>query len=539
MTALDNDRFDVVLLDLNLPDGRGAECVEKIQEASALVPIVVLSGQGDEDYAVEILNRGVQDYLVKWEGDGRAILRAIRYAIERKRAEVRLNFLARHDALTGIPNRQYLRDQLSHATTRALRGHRTMALLLLDLDRFKTVNETLGHEAGDMLLRAVVQRLTGSVREGDLIARLGGDEFAVLLEDIEGPLEVEAVASNIGAAFQEPFDVGGRQVSVTASVGITVCPVDGTEPVALLNNADIAMYQAKDRGRNTFKFFTPSMHEEILSHHRFETDLKDAIARGQFELLYQPQSVSPTTVSTSWRRCCIGTTPSAGAWARASSSRWPRKPATSFRSAFGFSRRCAGSSSAGKAPACRCRAWRSTSPPLTSTSPTSMTRFARCCSPIPSIPALIELELTERCLMQDTDGTRECLRALKSIGVRLAIDEFGAGYSCLKYLRQFPLDVLKIDRSFVSDLDTNRDAQVICSAILSIAHRLSLDAVADGIESEQQVSFLTRNDCQYGQGSYFSAPIEADKIGAMMVESGGQATRRRRVTSRRIAAKAG
>src|SRR5688572_16634104 len=289
VTALDTDRFDVVLLDLNLPDGRGAECVEKIQEADALVPIVVLSGHGDEDYAVEILNKGVQDYLVKWEGDGRTILRAIRYAVERKRAEVRLNYLARYDSLTRIPNRQYLCDQLGQATTRALRRGSTMALLLLDLDRFKMVNETLGHEAGDVLLREVVQRLTGSIREGDVLARLGGDEFAVLLEDIEGPLEVETVARSIGRSFQEPFQVAGRQVSVTASVGITVCPTDGTDPVALLNNAGIAMYQAKEQGRNTVKFFTPSMHEDILSYHRLETDLKDAIAREQFELLYQPQ----------------------------------------------------------------------------------------------------------------------------------------------------------------------------------------------------------------------------------------------------------
>src|SRR5688572_28703429 len=289
VTALDNGDFDVVLLDLNLPDGRGAECVEKIQEASALVPIVVLSGQGDEDYAVEILNRGVQDYLVKWEGDGRTILRAIRYAVERKRAEVRLNYLARYDSLTRIPNRQYLCDQLGQATTRALRRSTTMALLSLDLDRFKMVNETLGHEAGDVLLREVVQRLTGSVREGDVLARLGGDEFAVLLEDVDGPLEVETLARNIGSSFQEPFQVAGRQVSVTASVGITVCPTDGTDPVALLNNAGIAMYQAKEQGRNTVKFFTPSMHEDILSYHRLETDLKDAIAREQFELLYQPQ----------------------------------------------------------------------------------------------------------------------------------------------------------------------------------------------------------------------------------------------------------
>ena len=539
VNALDNDRFDVVLLDLNLPDGRGADCVAKIQEANSLVPIVVLSGQGDEDYAVEILNRGVQDYLVKWEGDGRAILRAIRYAIERKRAEVRVNFLARHDALTGIPNRQYLRDQLSQATSRALRGQRTMALLLLDLDRFKTVNETLGHEAGDMLLRAVVQRLTGSVREGDLIARLGGDEFAVLLEDIEGPLEIETVASNIVAAFQEPFDVGGRQVSVTASVGITVCPTDGKEPVALLNNADIAMYQAKDRGRNTFKFFTPTMHEEILSHHRFETDLKDAVARGQFQLLYQPQvrladhKIDVVESVLHWNH------PERG-----------RMGPGEFMSVADETGHVIPIGLWVIEEVCRqLKRWESAGVPLP--------RVAINIAPVhfhqPDFhdalrtmlqshsvdPALIELELAESSLIQDPDGTRECLKALKSIGVRLAIDEFGAGYSCLKYLRQFPMDVLKIDRSFVSDVDTNRDAQVLCSAILSIAHRLSLDAVADGIESEGQVAFLTRNDCQYGQGSYFSAPIDADQTAALMAKSGGQATRRRRVTSRRTAAKAG
>jgi diguanylate cyclase (GGDEF)-like protein len=539
VNALDNDRFDVVLLDLNLPDGRGADCVAKIQEANSLVPIVVLSGQGDEDYAVEILNRGVQDYLVKWEGDGRAILRAIRYAIERKRAEVRVNFLARHDALTGIPNRQYLRDQLSQATSRALRGQRTMALLLLDLDRFKTVNETLGHEAGDMLLRSVVQRLTGSVREGDLIARLGGDEFAVLLEDIQGPLEIETVASNIVAAFQEPFDVGGRQVSVTASVGITVCPADGKEPVALLNNADIAMYQAKDRGRNTFKFFTPTMHEEILSHHRFETDLKDAVARGQFQLLYQPQvrladhKIDVVESVLHWNH------PERG-----------RMGPGEFMSVADETGHVIPIGLWVIEEVCRqLKRWESAGVPLP--------RVAINVAPVhfhqPDFhdalrtmlqshsvdPALIELELAESSLIQDPDGTRECLKALKSIGVRLAIDEFGAGYSCLKYLRQFPMDVLKIDRSFVSDVDTNRDAQVLCSAILSIAHRLSLDAVADGIGSEGQVSFLTRNDCQYGQGSYFSAPIDADQTAALMAKSGGQATRRRRVTSRRIAAKAG
>jgi diguanylate cyclase (GGDEF)-like protein len=539
VTALDTDPFDVVLLDLNLPDGRGAECVEKIQEADAVVPIVVLSGHGDEDYAVEILNRGVQDYLIKWEGDGRTILRAIRYAIERKRAELRLNYLARYDSLTRIPNRQYLCDQLGQATTRALRRGTTMALLSLDLDRFKMVNETLGHEAGDVLLREVVQRLTASVREGDVLARLGGDEFAVLLEEVEGPLEVEAVARKIGSSFQQPFQVAGRQVSVTASVGITVCPADGTDPVALLNNAGIAMYRAKEQGRNTAKFFAPSMHEEILSYHRLETDLKEAIEREQFELLYQPQlrladqRVDAVEALLRWKH------PERG-----------RLNPGDFISVAEESGHIVPLGLWVIEEVCRqLKRWEGAGVPLPRVAiNVSATQFrqpdfhdlVRGALQSHSVdPALIELELTEHSLMEDTEGTRECLRALKKIGVRLAIDDFGAGYSCLAYLRQFPLDVLKIDRSFVSDLETSLDAQAICSAILSIAHRLSLDAVAEGIESERQLAFLTRNDCLYGQGFYFSVPVEADKIAAMMVQSGAQATRRRRVTSKRVVAKAG
>jgi len=539
VTALDTDRFDVVLLDLNLPDGRGAECVQKIQEAAPIVPIVVLSGHGDEDYAVEILNRGVQDYLVKWEGDGRTILRAIRYAIERKRAEVKLNYLARYDSLTNIPNRQYLRDQLGQATTRAVRRGRTMALLVLDLDRFKMVNETLGHEAGDALLREVVQRLASSIRDGDELARLGGDEFAVLLEDVEGPLEVEAVARSVAGSFQEAFSVGGRQVSVTASIGVTVCPADGTDPVALLNNADIAMYRAKEQGRNTVKFFAPSMHEEILSYHRLETDLKEAIAREQFELLYQPQlrladhRIDAVEALLRWRH------PERGRLSPSEFLSVAEETGQIIPLGFWVIEEV-----------CRqLKRWESAGVPV----PRVAINVAAAQFRQPGFhdavrgaleshsvdPGLIELELTEHSLMVDTAGTRDCLRALKNIGVRLAIDDFGAGYSCLSYLRQFPLDVLKIDRSFVSDLETSIDAQVICSAILSIAHALSLDAVAEGIESEQQLAFLTRNDCLYGQGFFFSQPIEADKIGALMVQSGGQVTRRRRVTSRRAAVKTG
>jgi diguanylate cyclase (GGDEF)-like protein len=539
VTALRSNRFDVVLLDLHLPDASGVECVDRLLHADALVPIVVLSGQGDEDYAVEILNRGVQDYRVKWEGDGRIILRAIRYAIERKRAEVKLNYLARYDSLTGIPNRQYLREQLDRTTARADRAHQKLALLLLDLDRFKMVNDTLGHEQGDELLRAVVQRLRSSIREGDLLARLGGDEFAVLLENVEGPLELEAIAGGIIARFQEPFHLAGRQVSVTASVGITLYPVDNADPVTLLNNADIAMYQAKEQGRNTFKFFTPSMHEQILSYHRLQTDLKAALAEQQFELLYQPQfgladhRIHAVEALLRWNHPTRGQVRPDEFITVAEDS--------GFIIPVGLwivEQVCE-----------QLKRWGSMGIPV----PRVAINVAAVHFRQPGFhdairnifdrhgidPDLIELELTERSLMEDTQVTQDCLYALKDIGVRLAIDDFGTGYSCLSYLRRFPLDVLKIDRSFVSDLDTSEDAQAICGAILSIAHRLSLDAVAEGIESEQQLAFLTKHGCHFGQGYYFSRPVDARAIAAMMADRGAQTARLRRVERQLIAATAG
>ena len=538
VSALDNQRFDVVLLDLNLPDGRGVECVEKIQKADELVPIVVLSGHADEDFAVEILNRGVQDYLVKWEGDGRIILRAIRYAIERKRAEIKVNYLARLDWLTCIPNRQYLRDELVHATTRAMRGRRTMALLLLDLDGFKSVNETLGRGAGDALLREVVQRLKDCIRAGDLLARVGSDEFAALLEDVDGPLEAEAVARKIGQAFQEPFRIGGQQVSITASVGITICPVDGTDAPTLLNRAESAMHQAKEQGSNTLKFSTASIHEEILSYRRIESDLEVAIEQEQFELLYQPQlrladhRIEAVEALLRWKH------PERG-----------RVSPSEFISAAEESGHVIPLGLWAMEEACRqIQRWESAGVPVprvTINVAAAQLRQPGFHDAVRGVlqshsidPGLIELEFSERSLLDDTDTTAECLYALKNVGVRLAIDDFGAGLSRLSDLRRLPIDALKIDHSFVSAVDTSEDAQIICSGILSFAHCLFLNAVAKGIESAQHETFLTRHHCLYGQGDYYSAPIEPDQISQMLVERGGQATRRRRVTRKRTAMKA-
>jgi diguanylate cyclase (GGDEF)-like protein len=537
VTALEKERFDVVLLDLNLPDGRGVECVERLREADDLIPIVVLSGQGDEDFAVEILNHGVQDYLVKWEGDGRIISRSIRYAIERKRAEIKLNYLARLDSLTNLPNRFYVRDKLAHVARRASRRRATMSLLLLDLDGFKGVNEAQGHATGDALLRAVAERLKAAVPEGDLVARLGGDEFAVLLEDVDSAREVEALARKIVGAFKEPFPVGGRQLSITASVGITVCPPDSVD--ALLSNAESALNQAKQQGKNTFKFSTPGMHEAILSSYRLEANLKAAVKNGQFVLLYQPQvrladhRIEAVEALLHWKH------PERGLLGP-----------DEFMSVAEESGCIVPMGMWAIEEVCRqLKSWESAGVPVPRVGiniSAAQFRQAGFHDALRNVlqshsvdPELIELEFTERALMDDVAGTRERLWVLRDIGVRLAIDDFSARELCLGDLRQFPLDVLKVGPSFVSDLDTSKDAQAVCGAIVAIAHGFLLEAVANGVTSAQQEAFLTKHHCLYGQGEYYGAPIEPEQIGVKMAESGGQVTRRRRVPRKRAAMKVG
>lgn len=539
VAILEDERFDVVLLDLNLPDGRGAECVEKIHKGDELVPIVVLSGHDDEDFAVEILNQGVQDYLVKGEGDGRIILRAIRYAIERKRAENKVNYLARLDWLTLIPNEQYLRDELLHATTRAMRGRRTLALLLLDVDRFEAVAATLGPNGGDELLRAVAQRLKETIRDGDVLARVHGERFAVLVEDVEGPREIETIARNIGASFQKPFDVGGRQVSVTASVGIAIFPHDSTDTEALLANAEGALREAQGQGPSTFKFFSTSIHEEVLAHRRLEHELQAAIGLGQFELHYQPQvrladdRIEAVEALLRWNH--------------------PQRGRLTPEQFIGVAEKGGHMVPVGRwviEEVCRqLGRWKSAGvmlPRVAINISAAQLRQPGFPDDVGSLlqthavdPSLIELELTERTLMEDSAGVMELLYALKDLGLRLAIDGFGAGGSRLNHLQRFPLDVLKIDRSLIAEVDTNIEAQIICGIVLTIAHRLSLDAVAMGVESEKQETFLARQDCLYGQGNHLGAPVEADRVAALMVERGIQSQRKVRRTMRRRKAATG
>jgi diguanylate cyclase (GGDEF)-like protein len=510
--------FDVVLLDLHLPDGSGLQCVDVIQSVSDTIPIVVLSGQDDEEFAVSILNKGVQDYLVKWEGQGRTILRSVRYAIERKRSELRMNFLAQYDPLTGIPNRHSFHEQLSRAMARARREARTITLVFLDLDEFKGVNDTLGHDAGDQLLKEVAERLRRAVRAGDVVARLGGDEFGVLLEGLAGSREVEAVAAGLLKVVAEPYHILDRQLAVTTSIGIAMFPSDTTDVPMLLKNADIAMYQAKESGRNNFKFFTSRMHDDLMQYHELERELRDALGRNEFRLVYQPKVNLLTRRLQGLEALLRWTSPTRGEVGPATFI--PVAEESGHIVPIGYwvvSEVCR-----------RLKAWELQGLPLI---PVSLNVSARQFQ-LPDFhlrlvemirrhevdPALIEIEITEGLMMEDTDAAGRSLAYLKDAGVRISVDDFGTGYSCLSYLHRFPIDVLKIDRSFVKEIGYGVDNECITEAIISLARSLRLEVVAEGVETSEQLEFLLAHGCHVAQGFFFGKPMEPRFIEPLLVD---------------------
>jgi len=510
--------FDVVLLDLHLPDASGLECVDAIKALDERVAIVVLSGQDDEEFAVSILNKGVQDYLVKWEGQGRTILRSIRYAIERKRAELRLNYLAQFDPLTKAGNRQYFHDQLHRATARARREARRVALFFLDIDQFKVINDTLGHHAGDQLLQEVARRLAGQVRAGDVMARLGGDEFAILMEGVGTPIEAGAVAEQLLRVIDAPFTIEGHQIKVTTSIGITFYPSDNSDTMRLLKNADIAMYQAKDSGRNNFKFFTERMHTELLEFHDLARDIATAIREGGFRLVFQPKVNLETRRLQGLEALLRWDCPKRG---EVSPSRFiPVAEASGHIVPLGYwvlERVCEAIGH-----------WRSQGLPLVPVSINVSTRQfqqadfqKRVASALAAhglTSRLIELELTEGLLMEDTEAAHTALARLKDLGVPISIDDFGTGHSCLSYLRRFPIDVLKIDQSFVREIGDNEDSRIVIDAIISLARSLRLETVAEGVESNVQLDYLLERGCHIAQGHLFGMPMDAAEAEPLLRE---------------------
>ncbi|MGY6586882.1 MAG: EAL domain-containing protein [Wenzhouxiangella sp.] len=431
--------------------------------------------------------------------------------IERLRAEARIEFLAHHDQVTGLPNRVLLRDRLQQALAQAQRLNKLAALLFLDLDRFKSVNDSLGHQVGDALLKTVAQRLQQCVRHVDTVSRQGGDEFLVILTNVDSVGDVGRITEKILDQIGQPFEIDGRTILTSFSIGISIYPNDGDNFSSLIQHADTALYHAKQAGRNTYRFFTDAMNVKVRERVQMEDALRRALSGQQFHLHYQPQ-IDLTTRRVDGLEALLrwdgdGAEPISpdrfipiaeasgliipiGQWVLDEVCRqirvWLDAGLPAIRIAINLS------------------ALQFQRGNLVETVQAALDKHRVA-------PEWLELELTESILIQDEDNVLATVRALKELGVTLTIDDFGTGYSSLAYLKRFAVDKLKIDKSFIRDLDSDTDDATIVQAIIQMGRSLKLRIVAEGVETEQQLAFLGEHGCDQVQGYYFARPLPASE----------------------------
>jgi len=436
---------------------------------------------------------------------------------ERKSYEAELEHQASHDPLTGLVNRNRLYDRIEQSLVFAARAERQVAVMMLDLDRFKLINDSMGHGAGDALLKVIAERLARCVRAGDTVARLGGDEFMVVMSDMAAEADAVTMVRKLLSAVERPTLLERREVVVTASLGVTLYPRDGDSARELLKHADIAMYRAKETGRNSFRFYAPEMNARLLERLELEVALRSALEQDELVLYYQPQvelrggAVISAEALIRWQhpeRGLVspgefiplaeetGLIVGIGEWvietACAQLAAWQQQGITEIRLAVNVSAR------------------QFQHETLVATVTTALHRYA-----VP--PHLLELEVTESAIMHEPEHTVAILDELKGLGVRISLDDFGTGYSSLNYLRRFPIDKLKIDQSFVRDITTQPDDASIALSVISLAHSLRREVIAEGVETEAQLTFLRRNDCDHIQGYLFARPMPADEFTAMLV----------------------
>ena len=424
-----------------------------------------------------------------------------------KKTEERLEHLAHHDSLTNLPNRVLFSDRLMQAVALARRNKKMIAVMLLDLDRFKEVNDTLGHRLGDQLLVEVSRRLRYGIREADTISRLGGDEFAVILSEISDIGSAAQIAQHFIYTVSEPFEIEGHEIYITTSIGITIYPADSDDVEPLLKNADTAMYYAKSRGKNNFQFFTNEMNRRIIEKLFIESKLRHALEQKEFQLYFQPQVETKTGYIVGMEALLRWINPELG-----------DMPPSKFIPVAEDTGLIIPIGEWIIQEACRqARAWQEEGLPMLNLSINLSARQFHKQTIIETISGLLketgfdphqlELEITESVIMQDVDENIETLRRLKDLGLRLSIDDFGTGYSSLNYLKRFPIDVLKIDQSFVMDITSDPENSSVVSAIIALAHSLNLKVIAEGVETAEQLDFLKERGCNEVQGYYFSKPI--------------------------------
>jgi len=469
----------------------------------------------------ELRHVAMRVFVVR-DGEGRDVRRTgvIQDITERKAQEARIEHLAYHDGLTGLPNRTMLMDRLAQALSQAQRLEQQVAVLFLDLDRFKPINDSLGHSVGDQLLREIARRLRGALRENDTVARVGGDEFQVVVCNVAGATGAARIAEKLMCALGEPFMVEGQELHVTASLGVSLFPRDGASGELLLKFADIALYEAKGEGRNAYRFFSPEMNAQAHGRLRLENDLRRAVERNELELHYQPQldlaigEVCAVEALVRWRHPERGLVlpnqfiPMAeetglvlgiGEWVLGEACRqvaqWQRDGLAT-----------------GSAPlrvAVNISARQLQRPGLD-----GAVRRALARSGLPA--ECLELEITESSVMLDPQHAQSVLQSLRELGVQLSIDDFGTGYSSLAYLKRLPLDRLKIDRSFIGGIPTDSDDAAIVETIIVMTHKLGLRVIAEGVETLEQRLQLVRQGCDEMQGFLLAHPVPGGEVPALL-----------------------
>src|SRR5208282_5093746 len=438
-------------------------------------------------------------------------------AIQRNRAEDRIQFMANHDALTGLPNRTLLEDRLSQSLLYAQRYDRWATVVFIDLDNFKVINDSLGHNAGDELLKTVASRMVDCVRATDTVVRLGGDEFVVLL--LDQPKNIDAISATIqklASAVAKPVNLDGHELRITTSMGIANYPCDGADADTLLANADAAMYRVKEAGRDNFRFYTPELNTKVHEKFLLQEQLRNAVARSEFVLFYQPQvdlrsaRVFAVEALIRWKHPTLGLVPPL--------KFIPIAEATGLIVPMGeWVLR----------EACRQnKAWQEAGLPFINVSVNVSARqfsdknlFAKVVSALRDSgleAKYLELELTESLIMQNVRQAIATMKQLQGLGIQLSIDDFGTGYSSLSALKTFPVARLKIDKSFISSLPVHDHDKAVASAMISLGQKLNLRVIAEGVESDEQVTFLRAHNCDEMQGYHFSRPIPAEAITEML-----------------------
>ena len=516
LTMLKRFQPDVILMDAIMPVMDGFTACARMRElpGAAAIPVLMITALEDNSSVERAFAAGASDYIPK-PIHYAVLSQRVRRIIDANRAEKRIRHLAYNDLLTGLPNRTLFFDLLAQGVNQARSGAKQLAVLFMDLDRFKYVNDNLGHDVGDRLLAAVAQRVRRTVRAVDVVARLGGDEFTVVLGDIDGPAPAAAAAQNINRVLAAPFQIDGHDIFVTSSVGIAMFPHDGADVATLVKHADNAMYRAK-KTNTGFQFYEASMEQTITEHVRLETDLRRALEFNELEVHYQPQArvdgeqVIGMEALVRWNHATRGMV--------APVDFIPLAEETGLINPLGeFVLRTACS---------QLQAWIGDGlPPMRVAVNLSVRQllqknFAetveRALKDTGLPPHLLELEITESTLMEHAQDTLQALHRLRALGVRLSIDDFGTGYSSLSYLKRFPVDIIKIDRSFVRDVPHDADDAAIIAGIIALAHSLRLEVVAEGVETMAQLQFLREQNCDMLQGWYLSKAVPAAEFAAFI-----------------------